>query len=556
VDRILTLTQGSRRRGVLKMRLMVVVLMTVFLAAGCSQGQLGADAVTDTLGEAPGVATSDIGVEVATDGGAIAGERLAGGLHVYRGIPYAAAPVGPLRWLAPMPASTWEGTRDATEFSPVCPQPSGLAAMIQEALPEMDEDCLFLNIWTPAKTTGDALPVMVWIHGGGLSLGWSSQKGYDGQELAKRDVVLVSINYRLGPLGFLALPELSAESEGTSGNYGLLDQVAALEWVQRNIVAFGGDPGRVTIFGESAGGTSVVALVASPATEGLFHGAIAQSPWFTDANVTNLSTPGTFVASAEEMGVRWIDAIAPEANNRTLEALRAIPASELVGDRKVPLPMYITVDGHFLPDSVEAIFQSGRQRSVPLMIGTNADEGTLFMQAGYGDKEQLHATVQRTYGEATDALLAPYLSDNADVRDAANQFLTDTWFVRPTRAILGGSTGAARAPAYQYHFTRKSRENALGAHHAAEIGYTFNNRNSFAVETAVAPDRVDEALSAAMIGYWTQFAKTGDPNTEGRVEWPAYDQDTRAYLELGDVIAVGSALGADRLDRLDVILAR
>ena len=170
--------------------------------------------------------------------------------------------------------------------------------MTKEALPETDEDCLFLNIWTPAKTTGDALPVMVWIHGGGLSLGWSNQKGYDGQELVKRDVVLVSINYRLGPLGFLALPELSAESEGASGNHGLLDQVAALEWVQRNIVAFGGDPGRATIFGESAGGTSVVALVASPATEGLFHGAIAQSPWFTDTNVRNLNTPGEFVGSA------------------------------------------------------------------------------------------------------------------------------------------------------------------------------------------------------------------------------------------------------------------
>ena len=540
------------------MLLMVGVLMTSFLAAGCAQGQPSAqaDAVTDTLGDVPDGVTSDIGVEVATASGTLAGQRLANGLHVYKGIPYAAAPVGDLRWRAPMPASTWEGTRDATAFSRVCPQPSGLAAMTQEALPETDEDCLFLNIWTPAKTTGDALPVMVWIHGGGLSLGWSSQKGYDGQELAKRDVVLVSINYRLGPLGFLALPALSAESEGGSGNYGLLDQVAALEWVQRNIVAFGGDPGRVTIFGESAGGTSVVALVASPATEGLFHGAIAQSPWFTDSNVTKLSAPGRFAASAEEMGARWIDAIAPEATHGTLEALRAIPASELVGDGIVSLPMYITVDGTFLPDSIEAIFQSGRQRSVPLMIGTNADEGTLFMQVGYGDREQLHATISRTYGEATDALLAPYLSDNADVRDAANQFLTDTWFLRPTRAILGGTTGAARAPAYQYHFTRESRENALGAHHAAEIGYAFNNRNSFAVETAVAPDGVDEALSAAMISYWTQFAKTGDPNSEGRVKWPAYEQATRAFLELGDSIAAGSALGADRLDQLDVILAR
>ena len=541
------------------MQRMVVVLVTLCLVTGCSQGQPSADAddaATVLAEEMPDAATSTIGPDVATDSGAVVGLRLANGLHVYRGIPYSAAPVGDLRWRAPMPASTWGGARDATEFGTICPQPSALAAMTQEALPETGEDCLFLNIWTPAKTTSDALPVMVWIHGGGLSLGWSNQEGYDGQELAKRDVVFVSINYRLGPLGFLALPELSAESEGVSGNYGFLDQVAALEWVQRNIAAFGGDPGRVTIFGESAGGTSIVALVASSTTEGLIHGAIAQSPWITDTNVANLNTPRQFVGSAEEMGSQWIDAIAPDADQRTLEALRAMPASELVGDDKTPLPMYVTVGGKFMPDGVEAIFESGHQRSVPLMIGTNADEGTLFMQQSYGDREQFHTAVESTYGGVTDALLALYLSDNTDVRDAANQFLTDTWFLRSTRVVLSGMAAAARAPAYQYHFTRESRENALGAHHAAEIGYAFNNRNSFAVEDAVAPDAVDEALATAMIGYWTQFAKTGDPNTEGLVEWPAYDQDTRSYLELGEVIAAGRALGAERLDRLDAILAR
>ena len=427
--------------------------------------------------------------------------------------------------------------------------------MIQEALPEADEDCLFLNIWTPARTTGDGLPVMVWIHGGGLSLGWSSQEGYDGQELAKRDVVSVSINYRLGPFGFLALPVLSDESDGASGNYGFLDQVAALEWVQRNISEFGGDPGRVTIFGESAGGTSVVALLASPMSEGLIHGAVAQSPWFTDTNVADLKTPGRFVDSAKAMGSQWIDAIAPESINATLEALRRIPASELVGDGKTELPMYITVGGEFMPEGVEAVFQSGGQRDIPLIIGTNADEGTMAIAEGYSDKQQFHATVERTYGEATNALLALYSSDNAEVRDAANQFLTNTWFLRATRVVLDGMN-AVSAPAYQYHFARASRENALGAHHAAEIRYVFNNPNSFLVENVVDSDEVDVALEAAMIGYWTQFAKTGDPNTERLAEWPAYDQHTRAYLELGNVIAPGGALGADRLDRLDAILAR
>ena len=375
------------------MRLKAVLLITLCLATGCSQGQpsVHADAITTTSEEAPNGAASSIGPEVATESGVVAGQRLANGLHVYRDVPYAAAPVGDLRWRAPLPAATWEGARDATQFGPICPQPSALVAMIQEALPEADEDCLFLNIWTPARTTGDGLPVMVWIHGGGLSLGWSSQEGYDGQELAKRDVVSVSINYRLGPFGFLALPVLSDESDGASGNYGFLDQVAALEWVQRNISEFGGDPGRVTIFGESAGGTSVVALLASPMSEGLIHGAVAQSPWFTDTNVADLKTPGRFVDSAEAMGSQWIDAIAPESINATLEALRRIPASELVGDGKTELPMYITVGGEFMPEGVEAVFQSGGQRDIPLIIGTNADEGTMAIAEGYSDKQQFHA---------------------------------------------------------------------------------------------------------------------------------------------------------------------
>ena len=539
------------------MRLMVVVPIALCFATGCSQGEPGAspDAVTSAVEETPGGPTVEFGPVVATEGGLVAGQSLESGLHVHKGIPYAAPPVGDLRWRAPVPAPVWEGTRNATEFGAICPQLSGLAVATQETLPATDEDCLFLNIWTPAKTTSDALPVMVWIHGGAFSLGWSNQKGYDGQELAKRGIVFVSVNYRLGPLGFLALPALSDESRGTSGNYGFLDQIAALKWLQRNVAAFGGDPGRVTVFGESAGGTSVVALVASPMTEGLIHAAIAQSPWITDTNVAFLNTPAKFVESAEAIGARWIEAIAPAANKATLDALRQIPASELVGDGKTPLPMHLTVGGEFLPDTLEAIFRSGRQRAIPLIIGTNADEGTTFMGQGYSDLDQFHATVERTYGEATDALLALYLSDNAGVGDAANQFLTDTWFLHPTRVVLDGMV-AAGAPAYQYHFTRESRQNALGAHHAAEIRYVFNNPSSLLVERAVDPDEVDMALAAAMIGYWTRFAKTSDPNTEGLVEWPAYDRQTRAYLELGDVIAPGRALGAERLDQLDAILTQ
>ncbi len=529
------------------MRRLIFVAWTLLFIAGCS----------DNLPKNAPTETTDVDLEVATDKGTVAGQRLSSGIHVFKGIPYAAAPVGELRWRAPIPGAAWETTRDATQFGTICPQPPALAALAQQALPETDEDCLFLNIWTPAKTSGDALPVMVWIHGGGLSLGWSHQATYDGEELARRDVIVVSVNYRLGPLGFLALPELSAEN-GTSGNYGFLDQVAALEWVQRNIEAFGGDPGRVTIFGESAGGTSVVALVASPMTEGLIHGAIAQSPWVTDTNVANLDTSRTFVSSAEDMGSQWIDTVAPGGEEaRMLEALRAIPASELVGNSEAQLPMYITVDGTFMPDPVEAVFQSGAQRNVPLMIGTNADEGTLFMLGGYGNREQFQTAAHATYGEKTDALLALYLQEDTSVRNAANQFLTDTWFLRATRTILGGMSTVS-APAFQYHFTRVRGANPLGAHHAAEISYAFNTPGFLASgdEAENAPEEIDQALTTAMGGYWTQFAKTGDPNAEGLVEWPAYSGEEPSYLELGDTIAVGSALGAERLDQLEAILAQ
>ncbi len=529
------------------MRRLIFVGWTLLFIAGCSDS-LHQHALTETI---------DVDLEVATDKGTVAGQRLSSGIHVFRGIPYSAAPVGDLRWRAPIPGAAWETTRDATQFGRICPQPPTFAALTQQTLPETDEDCLFLNVWTPAKTSGDALPVMVWIHGGGLSIGWSHQGVYDGEELAKRDVIVVSINYRLGPLGFLALPELSAES-GASGNYGFLDQVAALQWVQHNIEAFGGDPGRVTIFGESAGGTSVVALVASPITKGLFHGAIAQSPWVTDTNVANLDSPRTFVGSAEDMGSQWIETIAPGGEEaRTLEALRAIPASELVAEGGAPLPMYITVDGTFMPDDVEAVFQSGAQRNVPLMIGTNADEGTLFMLGGYGNREQFQTAADATYGERADALLALYLQEGTSVRDAANQFLTDIWFLRATRAILSGMNSVS-APAFQYHFTRVRGANPLGAHHGAEIGYAFNTPGLLGSGEAEedAPEMVDQALTTAMMGYWTQFAKSGDPNDEGLVEWPAYDGEEPSYLELGDTIAVGSALGAERLDQLEAILAR
>ena len=488
---------------------------------------------------------------VQIDAGKLSGESLEDGIRVFRGIPYAAAPVGDRRWRPPAPVAGWNDTRDATEFGKICPQPPSLAAMTGGELPATSEDCLFLNVWTPAASTDASLPVMVWIHGGGLSLGWSNQNTYDGVEFAKRGVILVSINYRLGSLGYLAHPGLSKESpKGVSGNYGFLDQVAALQWVQRNIEAFGGDPDRVTIFGESAGATSVFALLASPATEGLLHRAISQSAWVTDTNMTPLKQAGTFAPSAEELGATWAKKFVDDGDvDASVAALRKLPADQLGAGDNGFQPV-ITVDGWFMPENGESLFLAGKQRNVPVIAGSNADEGTMFMGDGYQDQAAFAEAVRQVYGPLTNAILDIYPVDGG-VRQAANQMLTDTWFLRATRTMLEGMDKVS-APAYQYHFTRiNPAAPMLGAHHAAELGYVFNvNLNIMGGQT-IELDAIDQKLAETMIGYWSQFAKTGDPNSVGLPVWPAYEPDTKAYMELGDRIEAKKALGKDRLDSLD-----
>ncbi len=270
---------------------------------------------------------------VRLDSGLIEGELLdaASGLRVFRGVPYAAPPVGDLRWRPPQRVAAWEAVRAAKEFGAICPQPPMLAAMTGETLPRSSEDCLYLNVWTTPPRPMRRLPVMVWIHGGGLSLGWSQQAVYDGAAFASRGVVLVSINYRLGPLGFLSLPELSRESEhGSSGNYGFLDQVAALEWVQRNVAAFGGDPRNVTIFGESAGGTSVHALLTTPRAEGLYHRAIAESPWITESNIAPCVRPRRSAPAPRIKGSSWASKLAARAATPASPRCARIPAAEII----------------------------------------------------------------------------------------------------------------------------------------------------------------------------------------------------------------------------------
>ena len=294
------------------------------------------------------------------DTGLVTGEILdaSSGLRVYRGIPFAEPPVGDLRWKLPRRAKAWEGVFEATEFSPTCIQRAPRNGRAGKPL-EMSEDCLYLNVWTASVSDKADRPVMVWIHGGGLSSGAGHLPNYDGAEFAKRGVVLVSINYRLGALGYLALPALSAESKRGSGNYGFHDQIAALDWVRRNIAAFGGDADNVTIFGESAGATSVHALLASPQAKGLFHRAISESAWVTDTNVAFLDRPAPFVEAAEALGVEWAEKVVGPERVEDLAALRSAPVQEIAS---VAFQPKITVDGWFMPERSERIFAMLQRR--------------------------------------------------------------------------------------------------------------------------------------------------------------------------------------------------
>ena len=493
------------------------------------------------------VASSAFAAPVQLDSGAVEGVAVESdpAVQVFRGIPYAAPPVGELRWKPPLPAPAWEGVLSAAEFSGACPQGPGLASMMGAPLPDPSEDCLYLNVWSGAASEDAKLPVMVWIHGGGLSLGWGHQALYDGLQFAQKGVVLVAINYRLGALGFLADSRLTEEG-GVSGNYGLMDQIAALEWVQRNIAAFGGDPTNVTIFGESAGGTSVYALLASPHSKGLFHQAIAQSAWVTDGNFAPLSRPDG--DSAEARGKAWLTQHFAEADS--LAALRAIDADALVAAQEEGFNLAVTIDGDFMPEHPQAIFESGEQMNVPLVAGTNTDEGTMFVGAlPFETVDAYKAAITGMFPSGAETILELYPAANdAALFQVKNQIIADTWFAQATRNMLA-AWSQVPSPAFQYHFSRRSTAlPMMGAAHAAEIKYAFSN-----LTPPESGQEVDQALADAMIRYWVQFATTGNPNAEGLPEWPAYEAATDLHLELGDEVKAGKGFRKEAVDTLNAI---
>lgn len=463
-----------------------------------------------------------------TRSGPVTGQR-DGDLNIYKGIPFAEPPVGSLRWRAPQPVRPWKATLAATAFAPACMQTPNPSMNVPSQ--PVSEDCLYLNVWSPAAAAKEKLPVIVWIHGGGFSFGSTAMSLFDGAALARKGVVFVSTAYRVGPFGFLAHPELSAESpHHVSGNYGLLDQIAALEWVKANIAAFGGDPARVTIMGESAGSISVSMLAQSPMARGLFNGIIAESGGAFGA----AGDPVMTLAAAEKEG----QAFAGVVGATTLEALRKMPANALIHSAptgRFPfsfMSSWPIIDGHVLPDDPVKLYQAGRFSDVPVLMGYNDREGALFPAARSAD--QFKAYVVGRYGQRGPDILAAYPAEN-DTQAAASaiDLTTDVMFGVNHYLWMRMQLAHGKSPLFQYHFTHNPPARTgvpSGPIHGAELPYVFDNLSVRNIGWTPA----DRATAAAMSSYWTNFAKRGDPNGPGLPAWPAMTATDPKSLYFGD----------------------
>jgi para-nitrobenzyl esterase len=500
---------------------------------------------------------ADSGLEtiVKIDTGLVAGSGTV--VHSYKGIPYAAAPTGNLRWKAPQPAKPWNGVLVAKTFPANCPQMPLLPG-------PQSEDCLGLNVWTPTRSATARLPVMVWIHGGGFQIGSSAQSVYDGEPLAAQGVVVVSLNYRMGVFGFLAHPALSKESpQGASGNYGLLDMVAALQWVKRNIGAFGGDPENVTIFGESAGGTAVCLLMVVPQAKGLFQKAISESAAWMNGPFSHIKESWYGRVPAETFGGKLGADIAALRSKSTAEIMKLAGPPDMSGDSSEAGQVYMpAVDGWVLPDDPARLFASGKFHNVALIAGTNADEGTLMGGPRVKNLDALRQWAEKQYKSQAGAMLAVYSAESdAGAYDAAAHAQGDFLFAQGTRFVLR-AVAKVNPRTFQYQFTRVTgvgKRLKWGAYHASEIPYVFGTLPDSAYGTSftfmgdfsVSADSYNEqdaALSKAMNAAWVRFAKTGDPNGPGLARWPAFSDAKESYLEFGDQVVAKTGLRKRYLD--------
>ena len=490
----------------------------------------------------PCIAAAQIAEPLQLEGGQVTGIQGSDpAVRVFKGVPFAAPPTGELRWQPPQPSPAWEGVLAADAFSDGCMQNinRSLGPWTEEFmhLGGISEDCLYLNVWTAATHADERRPVLVYIHGGGYMVGSGSVAVYNGEELAKKGLVVVTINYRVGVLGLLAHPELTAESShNASGNYGLLDQVAALEWVRNNIAAFGGDPLNVTIAGQSAGAMSVYLLTASPLAEGLFHRAIVQSGpggliSFGVASTRSLAGP---LAYAEANGQAFAETV--DAN--TLAELRALPADSLIAvptTNSSPPRLGPVIDGYFLHDTVSEVYAQGRQHDVPMLVGFNADEGSVMPGYGTMTMAAFQRAIRQRYGDKAEELLALYpIATDAEASQAQIASLRDVAAAAQGR-VAAERAQSAETDAYLYYFDRAipwPERPEYGAFHSAEVPYVFNTLSLF--------DRpweaIDHTLSDVISSYWANFAATGNPNGDGLPDWPVYDGHELRFMSFGSSV--------------------
>lgn len=481
---------------------------------------------------------------VTTANGIVEGVVEPSGIRVFRGIPFAAPPVGDLRWKPPQPAKNWDGVRRAETFGAQCMQRRVFGDMNFRAS-GMSEDCLFLNVWTPAKSASERLPVLVYYYGGGFVAGDGSEPRYDGEAMAKRGIVALTVNYRLGVFGLFAHPELTKESpRHASGNQGLLDQVAALQWVKQNIAAFGGDPSKVTIAGESAGSISVSVLMASPLSKGLIAGAIGES-----GAMINPTVPAVPLADGERGGVKFAAAV----NAADLSALRAIPAADLLEATARPgIPHgSATIDGYLIPKPLVDIYKAGEQAKVPLLAGWNSEESNYRSLLGpnvEATPENYPNAVRKRYGDRADDVLKLYPGSTPEqVKESGTALAGDQFIAYSTWKWIELQTKTGGKPVYRYYYSHPrppmtpEMGNAVpglaggvirgeqaaatprppaprGAVHSADIEYAMGNLSTNKVY-AWTPD--DDKVSETFIGYFANFIKTGDPNGGGLPKWPA-----------------------------------
>jgi para-nitrobenzyl esterase len=480
---------------------------------------------------------------IKTQNGLISG-LISGNISIYKGIPFAAPPVGDLRWKAPQPAKNWNGVRTCTEFSasPFQPNPVPFYCWSEEfiAPPKpLSEDCLYLNVWTGAKSAQEKRPVFVWIYGGGFSSGSAACAIYDGEEMAKKGVVFVSLNYRVGPFGFMAHPELSKEQKGASGNYGLMDQIAALRWIQQNISAFGGDPNKVTIAGQSAGSMSVNCLVASPLAKGLFHGGIAQSGGLLSNRLS------TTLNDAEKMG----ETLQMKANANNLAALRQKSAEEILKISQTSnLRMGVNLDGFVIPKDLTKTFKEGKHNDVPLMMGwVTGDGGLMGNQAISAEKFKQQA--QEKYGKKSEEYLKIFPA-NTDEEAKMNQTKMALFSFAAMPAHLWAISN--KSPSFIYQVTHVPTDKPdfpnYGAFHTSEVPYALHTLHTWKRPW----QEHDLTVEKMMSSYWINFIKTGNPNGNGLPEWKKYDKAEGVILEIDKQAVQKPALFKKEFDFLEL----